>query len=268
MAETNGAAAFFTASDGQLVPSADASSPWAPDMMHGRLFGGLLARALECEQAGPEFHFTRLTVDLFRNTKLEPVRVETQRVRDGRRIRVADATVFAGDTPVARASAVLLRRGEQPTGTVPATKGWDAPTPAELGPARVDFTGWSPPFDVWLLNAEGEMTDDWRANGTRRSWVRDHHELVTGESMSPFVRVALAGDFASPLANYGDKGLEFINADYTLTLSRLPLSDAIGMQSSGHINEDGIAVAECTVHDTSGPIGFCTVTAVCNPITH
>ncbi|MCI2418827.1 thioesterase family protein [Saccharopolyspora sp. K220] len=265
MAETNGADAFFAADGEQLVPSADASSPWSPDMMHGRLFGGLLARALEREQAEPEFHFARLTVDLFRNTKLEPVRVETRRVRDGRRIRVADATVFAGENPVARASAVLLRRGDQPTGTVPATKPWDAPTPDELGPSRVRSNGWLPPFDVWLVNAEGELTDDWRANGQRRSWVRDDHELVAGESMSPFVRVALAGDFASPLANYGEKGLEFINADYTLTLSRLPLSEAIGMESTGHVNEDGIAVAQCTVHDTSGPIGFCSATAVCNP---
>jgi hypothetical protein len=266
MAETDGAEPFFTADGDQLVPGEHAGSPWAPDMMHGRLFGGLLARALEREQAEPDFHFTRLTVDLFRNTKLVPVRVETQRVRDGRRIRVADATVYAGDAPVARASAVLLRRGEQPTETAPPTPAWDVPTPEEIGPPRYQSSNWPPPFDVWLLDGDGKLTGDWRSGGRRRAWLRDTHDLVAGESPSPFVRVGLAGDFASPLANFGPHGLlEFINADYTLTLSRLPLSEAIGMEATGHVSEDGIAVANCTFHDTSGPIGYCTVTAVSNP---
>lgn len=266
MAETDGAEPFFTIDGDQLVPGPHAGSPWAPDMMHGRLFGGLLARALEREHAEPDFHFTRLTVDLFRNTKLVPVRVETQRVRDGRRIRVADATVYAGDTPVARASAVLLRRGEQPTETAAPTPAWDTPPPEEIGRSRDQASNWPPPFDIWLLDADGQPTEDWRSNGRRRAWLRDTHDLVEGESASPFVRVALAGDFASPLANFGPHGLlEFINADYALTLSRLPLSDAIGMEATGHISEDGIAVATCTFHDTSGPIGYCTVTAVSNP---
>ncbi|MFI0468397.1 thioesterase family protein [Saccharopolyspora sp. 5N102] len=266
MAETNGAEPFFTIDGDGLVPGPHAGSPWAPDMMHGRLFGGLLARALEQEHAEPDFHFTRLTVDLFRNTKLVPVRVETQRVRDGRRIRIADATVYAGDTPVARASAVLLRRGEQPTETVAQTPSWDVPSPAEIGTPRTQPSGWPPPFDIWMLDADGEPTDSWSADSRRRAWLRDNNELVAGESPSPFVRVALAGDFASPLANFGTHGkLEFINADYTLTLSRLPLSDAIGIEATGHLSEDGIAAANCTFHDTSGPIGYCTVTAVANP---
>ncbi|MCC5698529.1 hypothetical protein LH612_35895, partial [Klebsiella pneumoniae] len=57
-------------------------------------------------------------------------------------------------------------------------------------------------------------------------------------------------------------GLEFINSDYTLTLSRLPVGDLIGFESSGHISDAGVAVAECTVHDLNAPVGFCSVTAV------
>lgn len=63
----------------------------------------------------------------------------------------------------------------------------------------------------------------------------------------------------------GDAGLQFINADYTLCLSRLPLSDAIGLESAAHTSEDGVAVGHCTLHDTAGPIGYCMTTAVANP---
>ncbi|MGW1680954.1 thioesterase family protein [Saccharopolyspora sp. NPDC002376] len=266
MAESAGLGPFFSSDGDHLVPAPHANSPWAPDMVHGRLFGGLLARALEREHGEPGLHFSRLTVDLFRNAKLAPVRVETQRVRDGRRIRVADATVFSSDTPVARASAVLLRRGEQPAGAVSSTPPWDVPAPEEIGPPRTESDGWPPPFDIWMIDTDGNPTEDWRGSGPRRAWVRDRCDLVAGESMSPLVRVAIAGDFASPMVNFGEDGkLEFINADYTLTLARLPLSEAIGVEATGHLSEDGVAAGSCTFHDAKGPIGFSTLTAVANP---
>jgi len=86
------------------VPQPHARSPWAPDMLHGRLVGGLIARTLEREHGDPDLHFARLTVDLFRNTPLVPLRVTTTRVRDGRRIRVADAVVSTEQGPIGRAT--------------------------------------------------------------------------------------------------------------------------------------------------------------------
>ena len=38
----------------------------------------------------------------------------------------------------------------------------------------------------------------------------------------------MAADFTNPLANSGDQGLEFVNADYTLYLHRLPVGEWIG----------------------------------------
>lgn len=259
-----GSQPFFTRSGEQLVPAEHADSPWAPDMMHGRLFGGLLAREVENGHGDEEWHFARLTVDLFRSARLEPVRTTSTRVRDGRRIRVVDAQVHAGEKVVARASAVLLRRGAETAGTVADTPPWTAPHPDELPAPRDREQGWVPPFDTWMLDADNELSADLSSGQARRAWLRDRHPLVSGEPVSPFARVALAADFASPLANYGPGGLEYINADYTLTLSRLPVSTEIGLESTGHISDDGVAAAECTVHDTAGPLGFCAVTAVSN----
>ena len=66
----------------------------------------------------------------------------------------------------------------------------------------------------------------------RRSWLRDTRALVEGEALSPFVRAALAADFASPVANSGSHGLDHINADLTLHLGRLPEGDWIGIERS------------------------------------
>ena len=47
--------------------------------------------------------------------------------------------------------------------------------------------------------------------------------------MTPFTRAAMAGNVASSLTHFGSGGLHFINADYTLTLSRLPDGPYIGL---------------------------------------
>jgi Thioesterase-like superfamily len=246
VAQTEEQEAFFTREGETLVPSEHARSWWAPGMLHGRLLGGLAADALEREQGAEGLHFARLTVDLFRGAPFGPVHVETVRARDGRRIRVADALVHGPDGVVARASAVLLRRGEQPEGEVLATPPWDVPAPDTFPALREGKRA------VWILE------------GGRRAWIRETRSLVAGEPLSPFARAALAADTSSPLAHGSDTGLRFINADYTLCLSRLPLGDTIGLDAGGHASEEGIAVGQCTVHDTAGPIGFCLTTAVAN----
>lgn len=262
--------AFFDLSGDKLTPAPHARSAWSADMLHGRLLGGLLARALEREHAQPGFQFTRLTVDLFKNSPMVPILVETTRVRDGRRIRVADATLLGPGGPIARASSVQLKQTAHPDGIVPATPAWDVPIPAALGPAPAAPPRpgrWSVPWDLWMIDETGSVNANWRGGNCRRAWLRDTHELVAGETLSPFVRVALAADFASPLAVSGSKGLEFINADYTLYLRRLPTSDEIGLEATGFLGEDGIAAGQCTMHDAAGPIGFCSITAVANPST-
>jgi len=105
---------FFRADGDTLVPAAFASSPWGP-VLHGRLIGGLTARAAEQARAEtPELACARLTVDMFRSVPLTPLTVTTRPVRAGRRIAVLDVSVEQDGVPVGQGRAVLLRRSEQP----------------------------------------------------------------------------------------------------------------------------------------------------------
>ena len=256
MAEHEDHEAFFRIEGDEVIPAPSARGPWSADMLHGRLLGGLLARAIEREHAAEGLHVARLTVDLYRNSPLVPLRVTTERARDGRRIRVADAAITGPNGAVARASAVMLRRGEQPEGQTWNRPPWDVASPGELGESMTTGTA----LDVWWMGPGTELSTAER----HRAWVRETRPLVAGESLSPFVRVALAADMASPIAHFGSAGLKFINADYTLGLSRLPLGDVIGLEATGHLSEDGVAVGQCALYDLSGPIGFCTTSAVAN----
>ena len=75
----------------------------------------------------------------------------------------------------------------------------------------------------------------------------------------------MAGDVASSLTHYGTTGLQYINADYTLTLSRLPEGSDIGLAALTYTGHDGIATGTAALFDTRGQIGTATATTLANP---
>jgi Thioesterase-like superfamily len=254
---------FFAADGDALIPADFASSPWGA-VLHGRLIGGLTARAVEQAHAGdPDLMCSRLTIDMFRSAPLAPVRVTARPVRSGRRIAVLEVTVENDDGPVGQGKAVLLRRSQQPEGTFRPTPPWNVPTPLELGPPPAPAAAarrWSPPWQSWNIGPSGSMTGALRAG----LWIRETHPLVTGEQLTPLVRLSMAADLASPVSNASDRGLDFINADYTIYLGRDPQGEYVGIQPYGHVSERGVAVGQCVVHDLQGAVGFVATTAVAN----
>ena len=237
-----------------------ARSPWSEKMLHGRLLAGLAARAVESDGHDPGLRVVRLTVDMFRSPPMSSLTVATRVVRDGRRVRVADVSIKCADVEVARASALLLRAGVHPGGEVWRAPDWDAPLPETVPPPG--DSGASGGWDLRLMTAGGFWSAD-----RKRLWTRDRWELVAGETPSPVVRAALAADLPNPVANSGVEGLQFINADLTLFLGRPPASEWIGLEVTGHVGHDGIAVGSCGMYDTSGPIGWSSVCAIATAAT-
>jgi hypothetical protein len=248
---------FFTRDRNDFLPTKVANGPWDPKSMHGRVVIGLLAHAIEERHGGADFVPARLTVDMFRLANIStPVEVKTKSIRDGLRIRVIEADFLSGGVPMARASCQLLRRTENPPGRTWCPPNWDAPKPADIPvptDARLDMHG------KW---ATRPIVGTMGSLGPRRLWMSEVRDLVEGVSVSPFVRVALAADFASPFANAGDQGLGFINSDATLYLHRLPTTEWIGLEVANHHATDGIAIGECWLYDEEGAIGTSTVAAL------
>jgi hypothetical protein len=98
-----------------------------------------------------------------------------------------------------------------------------------------------------------------------RVWTRDRAGLVAGEPLTPFVRAAMSGDLACPLANGSDQGLYYINGDYTLALGRYPVGEWIGLEAAQQVAADGISIAASTLVDLSGPFATSTGTSLARP---
>lgn len=245
--------AFFETDGAAFLPTPVARGPWDANSLNGRVVAGLLGCELERRHGAAGWLPARLTVDMYRLPKFDPVTIETRVVREGRRIRVVDATFVSGGTDMARATCQFLALGDNAAGEVWKPAPWVVPAPADLPPPEHRWhNGWA---NKPISGAFGEA-------GQRRTWMAEVRPMVAGVATTPYQRAAAACDFASPFAHSGSEGLGYINTDVTLSLHRLPLSAWLGFESSYHDADHGVAVGECRLYDETGPIGLASCIAL------
>jgi acyl-CoA thioesterase len=262
---------IFVLEGERFRPTDRARSPWGETLLHGGSAAGLLARAVERFNEDPALQASRLTVDLLRPVPNQPLDVHVETVRRGGRIHVIEASLLADGELVTRATALMLRRLEEPL---------DIPTPplpfegpAQLEPRTLgDWMGaraasFAPPAG----RAEGLHTTievRWvnrGENGPNRAWVRLPASLVEGEDNSPFVLAATLSDFTNAFANGGQRlPVGMINADITLYLHRYPAGEWIALETQRVSQPSGLAVSTAVLYDELGAIGHVVEAALAN----
>jgi hypothetical protein len=259
------ATAYFHPDGDAFVPDPLARGPWGQSVS-GNYVGGLLGHLAERDAPqDPEFQPARFTVDLMRPVAMGPIHGRTRVVRQGRRLCLLDAELVQDDVVVSRANTLFLRRGAQPLDDAWTSDIDMPPLPADPADAAERS------FLLWVFGGDARSvppaTDlsGWQQSGPKSVWLRDATPVVAGTTATPFSRVALAGDYASSLTNFGSTGLPFINADYTVSLSRLPDGPHLGLTALTHHSHDGIATGTAVMFDRLGPIGNATATALANP---
>jgi Thioesterase-like superfamily len=257
--------AFFTVDGDSYLPGVITRGPWGASM-GGQIVGGLLGWGIEQSGIDADLQLARLTVDLLRPVLLEPVQIRTSVSREGRRIKLVDGTLVQSGRTVARASALFLRRGEHPEGKV-----WSAPTEMPPLPSGSDGFPADMPFFIWgygatLQGSPGIAAGEWEQSHSQKfAWTRLFRPMVHGYPLTPLVRLAFIGDVTSSLTHWGTAGLRYINADYTITTSRLPDGEFIGLAAQSHYGAAGVATGSATLFDRRGPIGTSSALALAQP---
>ncbi|HJR89439.1 MAG TPA: acyl-CoA thioesterase domain-containing protein [Aeromicrobium sp.] len=255
--------ALFRADGDVLIPQGVARSLWKHDQMHGVATSGALARAAEqavIAAGRTDLRPARFTVDLFRAPSMDPCHLTTIVVREGSRIMLVETTLYQENEARARAIALFLRGSENPDGQV--WRSDDIPQPPSLDIApetdqpRVPFffsdrIGWSQNF------AEHQNSD-------RKATWQSPIPVVAGEKTSPFQGLAGMADSTSMVCNWGDQGVQYINTDVNLSISRLPVSHEVGLAALTWNAHDGIAIGSAIVFDREGPFGTSMVTSLAN----
>jgi hypothetical protein len=251
--------ALYVRDGDQFHPTESTRSLWSSDVQHGGPPVGLLARAIEQAPTAVPMQVVRLTVDLFRGIPVDqPMMVDTNVIRDGRRIQVIEAVLAAAGQPVARASGLKIRTTDVPLSE--ALGPWIAPP----RPDEADAISWGR-FGFTRTDEERfhshaievrTIGDSFFTLGEGLSWVRLVVPVVENETTTPFVQTATLSDVGNgnSMALDGRDWL-FVNPDVSLTLHRLPGGPWLGMRSLARQHASGIGSADSELFDVRGPVG-------------
>jgi Thioesterase-like superfamily len=247
--------AVFERSGELFVPTPSATGPWAADRLHGGPVLGLLARAIEAA-VDPELVCARLTVDMFRPVPHAPLGVRSEIVRQGGRLMVLQASLFAEQTEMARASALFLRESDLDAATHSQPPGGFEELPTEslmrgMRDPRVPRGFHTRVETRWVPRAAGDPL---------AIWFRLPMPLVAAEPASALQRAITLSDFANAVSSIAESERQpritpYINTDATLYFSRRPQGEWFCLRELDNEAERGISVAGVSIADQRGPFG-------------
>lgn len=251
--------------DGErFVPTEFTRGPWDPRAQHGGAPSALFAYVLERYDPGPAWFVVRLTVDLLRPVPLTPLAVAAKASRAGRKVQWIDASVFADDVEVARATALRMRTADVNV---------DDKVEASISLPRSPEESSNLRFGVrdqpgmWNTHELRVAHGSWMEAGPASIWFRLLCPVVDDEPPSPLQRVAACADFGSGIGSpVRFTQATAINAEVTMHLHRHPKGEWVGIESSGFAQPHGVGLAESRLYDEQGPIGRGAQSLLVDPI--
>lgn len=246
-----------------LYPLGSTQSGWGSGYLRGMAVSGALARAtesaLEALGTSNDLRPARFTLDLFRPALNVETTVRTAIVRQGRRLVLIDAFFEQQGKQVARSATLFLNPTVSPPGRI-----WTQIQNPELPP--YDLKPEAEDERIYLEEGRGWTASSGAEHGIRRhqSW-HFPTRIVEGEDPTTFQMAASICDVSNVVSNWGDRGLEFINGDVTLTLARIPTELNMGLSATGRVEVDGISTGSAVLYDRQGVFGMSLVTGLANP---
>jgi len=243
----------FVVEGERVMPTRLAAGPWSPDAQHGGAPAALLAWAVERAAAPLPMCVARLTVELMRPVPIRPLRLQTQVVRPGKKVQLVQASLFDGDTEVARGTALRLRTATVALPESARAPGTLLPAPQTCPPEPILGPEANPFLTIFELRA---VHGSFATRGPATIWFRLRLPIIAGETPTPLMRVAAAADFGNGLSAVLEwTQWRFLNADLTIYLHRPPHGEWVALESKTIVEDAGVGLAVSQLHDERGPIG-------------
>ncbi len=239
-------------------PTSHTLGPWG-DVMHGAAIEATLVQALDSAIGTGGFRLARSSVELFRPAPLGDVRIAHTVIREGSRVRVADASMMINDVLVARCLGLFLKESSP--------EGINVPDLA-LGPAPMGHDALAKPIRPasepprFIDVAEIRPITFGEREKLACAWVNIPFLLTSHEPLSPAARAAAAADYLSGISFMVPEGLRFINSEVTMHLNRPPSSQWICVAVDLRVSYEGTGLARATLSDDLGIFGSCAVSTL------
>jgi hypothetical protein len=232
--------------------SANAAGPWDATMQHGSAPAALVTWAAEAIPTAAPMQIVRVTIDLMRPVPVAALTIETEVLREGRKIQLCAIRLLANDVVVVRATALKVRADRLPLPSDIADAAIDVPFPDRGTPMEPPFS--RTPFVTGLSVSmvRGGFSDI----GPAAIWYRIDRPIVEGAAISQMMRAVVAADFCNGTSSMLDfDKWTFLNADLTVSLARAPVGDWILLNAETWIGPDGAGIAAGRLGDSKGYFG-------------
>ena len=244
--------AVFRVGGNRVIVSPHAAGPWDPTMQHGSAPASLAVWAAEAIPTQVPMRIARVSIDLMRPVPVKPLTLETEVLREGRKIQLC-AVRLRADGVLAVAATVLKVRSKSET-LPPDVTGpkVELPSPDKSPEDPAQFS--NSPFvtGMQLRAARGKFG----VPGPGAIWYRVVRPLVAGEAVSQAVRAVVAADFCNGTSAALDfRHWTFLNADLTVSMAREAVGEWILLDAESWIGPDGAGLAMARLADEQGYFG-------------
>ncbi len=244
--------AIFRIDGNRAVTSPDAAGPWDPRMQHGSAPASLVVWAAERIPTPVPMQIARVTIDLMRPVPVAPLTIETEVLREGRKIQLCAVRLLADGVIVVQASVLKSKAQIQPLPPEVADLAVELPGPDQSREEEGNFAN-SPFVKVISMRA---ASGRFAVPGPGAIWFRVNQDLIEGSPVSQAMRAVVASDFCNGTSSLLDfNAWTFINADLTVSLARQPIGDWILLDAESWIGPDGAGLAMARLADVRGYFG-------------
>ena len=244
--------AIFRVEGHRVIPGPNAAGPWDPRMQHGSAPASLVVWAAEAIPTAVPMRIARVTIDLMRPVPLTELALETEVLREGRKIQLCAVKLKSDGIVVVGATVLKVRRHAPALPPGIADLAVELPGPEASVPEPADFS--TSPFVkcVSLRAARGRFG----VPGPGAIWYRVDQPLVEGAAISQAMRAVVAADFCNGTSAALDfRHWTFINADLTVNFAREPVGEWILLDAESWIGPEGAGLAMARLADRSGYFG-------------
>ena len=235
-----------------VVTSPDAAGPWDPRMQHGSAPAALVVWAAEKLPTPVPMQIARVTIDLMRPVPVAPLSIETEILREGRKIQLSAVRLLADGVIVVAATVLKIKTQALALPPEIADLPVELPGPDQSIVQPANFA--SSPFTrcISIRAARGRFG----MLGPAAIWFRVDQPLIAGSAVSQAMRAVVAADFSngtSPAVDFRE--WTFINADLTVSFARQPVGEWILLDGESWIGPDGAGLAMSRLADAYGYFG-------------
>jgi hypothetical protein len=244
--------AIFRVDGSRVTTSPNAAGPWDPTMQHGSPPAALVAWAAEAIATPVPMRIARVSVDLMRPVPVAPLTIETEILREGRKIQLCAIRLRAAGVVVVAATVLKIKMQANELPPEATIEPVALPGPAQSREEPADFS--SSPFvtGMSLRAARGRFG----VPGPGAIWYRIDRPIVEGTAVSQAMRAMVAADFCNGTAAVLDfRQWTFLNADLTVNFAREPVGEWILLDAESWIGPDGAGLSMARLADSCGYFG-------------